>query len=141
MRIRDLSGFQQPFVGFLVGKIALPDKCSASGISDLDQICRVCQVFFRGESLPEERRLRIVPFGPCMMLATEASLDRLAWGLRVKVRVQHPEVKPRKDRQGWPWIFRYRSDEIQPDGSVKTLRRYQAIGPSKGEGAITRKKP
>ena len=74
-----------------------------------------------------------------MMLATEASLDRLAGGLRVKVRSQHPEVKPRKDRQGWPWIFRYRSDEIQPDGSVKTLRRYQAIGPSKGEGAITKK--
>ncbi len=45
MRIRNLSGFQQPFVGFFVGKIALPDKCSASAISNLNPICRVCQVF------------------------------------------------------------------------------------------------
>ena len=63
----------------------------------------------------------------------------LAGGLRVKARVQHPQVKPRKDRQGQPWVFRYRSDEMQPDGSLKTLRKYEAIGPSKGEGAITRR--
>jgi integrase len=63
----------------------------------------------------------------------------LAGGLRVKARVQHPQVKPRKDRQGWPWVFRYRSDEMQPDGSLKTLRKYQAIGPSKGDGAITKR--
>ncbi len=63
----------------------------------------------------------------------------LAGGLRVKARVQHPEVTQRKDRQSWPWIFRYRRDEIQPDGSVKTLRKYHEIGPSKGEGAITKK--
>lgn len=74
-----------------------------------------------------------------MMLANEANLHMLAGGLRVKVRVQHPQVKPRKDRQGWPWIFRYRADEIQPDGSVKTLRKYLEIGPSKGDAAITRK--
>ena len=69
----------------------------------------------------------------------EGSLHMLAGGLRVKVRVQHPQVKPRKDRQGWPWVFRYWSDEIQSDGSVKTLRKYQEVGPSKGEGALTRK--
>ena len=63
----------------------------------------------------------------------------LAGGLRVKARVQHPEVTQRKDRQSRPWIFRYRHDEIQPDGSVKTLRKYHEIGPSKGEGAITKK--
>jgi len=74
-----------------------------------------------------------------MMLATEGNLHRLAGGLRVKVRVQHPQVKPRKDRQGWPWIFRYRADEVQSDGSVKILRKYQAVGPSKGEGAITKR--
>ena len=44
-----------------------------------------------------------------MMLATEGNLHTLAGGLRVKARVQHPQVKPRKDRQGWPWIFRYRA--------------------------------
>src|SRR4051812_37085285 len=74
-----------------------------------------------------------------MMLATEGNLHKLAGGLRVKVRVQHPEVKPRKDRRGSPWVFRYRADEIQPDGTVKTLRKYQEIGPSKGDGAITKK--
>jgi integrase len=57
----------------------------------------------------------------------------------VKARVQHPQVKPRKDRSGWPWVFRYWADVAQPDGSVKTLRKYQEIGPSKGDRAITKK--
>src|ERR1039457_4133305 len=74
-----------------------------------------------------------------MMLASEGNLHMLAGGLRVKVRVQHPQVKPRKDRQGCPWVFRYWSDEVQPDGTVKTLRKYQVAGLSKGEGAITKK--
>jgi hypothetical protein len=63
----------------------------------------------------------------------------LAGGLRVKARVQHPSVTQRKDRSGWPWVFRYWSDEIQPDGAIKTLRKYREVGPSKGEGAITKK--
>ena len=74
-----------------------------------------------------------------MMLPTEGSLHILAGGLRVKARVQHPEVKPRKDRKGWPWIFHYRADELQPDGSMKTLRKYHEIAPSKGDGGITKK--
>lgn len=57
----------------------------------------------------------------------------------MKARVQHPEVKQRKDRAGWPWIFRYRQDELQPDGTIKTLRKYHEIAPSKGEGAITKR--
>ena len=73
------------------------------------------------------------------MLHVEGNLQRLSGGLRVKARVQHPQVKPRKDRAGWPWVFRYWADMVQPDGSVKTLRKYQEIGPSKGEGAITKK--
>jgi integrase len=73
------------------------------------------------------------------MLATEGNLHMLAGGRRVKVRVQHPQVKPRKDRQGWPWVFRYWHDEMQPDGTLKALRKYQAVGLSKGEGAITKK--
>ncbi len=36
-------------------------------------------------------------------------------------------------------LFRYRADEIQSDGNMKTLRKYQEIGPSKGDGAITKK--
>jgi integrase len=73
------------------------------------------------------------------MFATEGNLHLLAGGLRVKARVQHPQVKPRKDRTGWPWIFRYYDDLVQPGGSVKVLRRYHEIGPSKGAGAITKK--
>lgn len=73
------------------------------------------------------------------MFGTEGNLHMLAGGFRVKARVQHPQVKPRKDRQGWPWVFRYWADELQADGSAKTLRKYQVVGPSKGEGAITKK--
>ena len=74
-----------------------------------------------------------------MMFRPEGNLQALAGGLRVKARVQHPQVKPRKDREGWPWVFRYWSDEVQSDGSVKTLRKYQAVGPSKGDDALTKK--
>ena len=74
-----------------------------------------------------------------MMLGTKGNLQTLAGGLRVKARVQHPQVKPRKDREGWPWVFRYWHDEIQSDGSTKTLRKYQAVAPSKGDRAITKK--
>src|ERR1700722_5885397 len=74
-----------------------------------------------------------------MMFRPEGKVLRLAGGLRVKARVQHPGVKLRKDRAGWPWIFRYYDDEIQSDGSLKVRRRYYEIGPSKGERAITKK--
>src|ERR1039457_6725877 len=74
-----------------------------------------------------------------MMFDTQGNLHMLAGGLRVKARVRHPQVKPRKDRAGWPWVFRYWAEVAQPDGSVKTLRKYQEIGPSKGDGAITKK--
>jgi len=74
-----------------------------------------------------------------MMLEIDGSLHMLAGSLRVKARVQHPQVKPRKDRKGWPWVFRYWSDEIQPDGTIKTFRKYQALAPSKGDNAITKK--
>jgi integrase len=73
------------------------------------------------------------------MRSAEGSLHMLAGGLRVKARVQHPQVRPRKDRKGSPWVFRYWSDDIQPDGTVKTLRKYQAVGLSKGDGSITKK--
>src|SRR5664279_187694 len=74
-----------------------------------------------------------------MILSAKANLQTLTGGLRVKARVQHPGVTQRKDRPGWPWIFRYYADELQPDGSTKVLRRYHEIAPSKGDGAITKK--
>lgn len=74
-----------------------------------------------------------------MMSTTEVNLHMLTGGLRPKVRVQHPQVKARKDREGAPWIFRYRLDEIGPDGQLRTVRKYHALGPSKGAGAISKK--
>src|SRR5438105_531133 len=73
------------------------------------------------------------------MFGSQGNLHTLAGGLRVKARVQHPQVKPRKDRKGWPWVFRCYEDVVQEDGSLKVLRRYCEIAPSKGEGAITKK--
>jgi integrase len=74
-----------------------------------------------------------------MMFGLEGNVLTLAGGLQVKPRVQHPSVTQRKDRKGSPWIFRYYADEIQADGSTKLLRKYQEVGPSKGDGAITKK--
>ena len=74
-----------------------------------------------------------------MIYGTNANLQTLSGGLRVNPRVQHPQVKVRKDREGKPWIFRYRLDEIQPDGSLKTSRKYQSAGLSVGPNAITKK--
>src|ERR1035438_7543962 len=98
-----------------------------SVINNLPPICRVCRVFLGVET----RRGTVVLAGfggcllfcsfdwTCMMLASEGNLHMLAGGLRVKVRVQHPQVKPRKDRQGWPWVFRYWHDEIQPAARLR----------------------
>jgi len=54
-------------------------------------------------------------------------------------RSHPPQVKPRTDRPGAPWIFRYCAREIQPDGSIRTIRKYREIGPSKGRGALTKR--
>jgi integrase len=57
----------------------------------------------------------------------------------VKQRVQHPKVHERKDRGSFYWFFRYRHDELLPDGSIKTTRKFHTIGPSRGENAIPKK--
>ena len=50
-----------------------------------------------------------------------------------------PQVQPRAERPGSPWFFRYDAREILSDGSVRKVRRYREIGPSKGRGSLTRK--
>ncbi|MCZ2149648.1 MAG: tyrosine-type recombinase/integrase [Bryobacterales bacterium] len=70
------------------------------------------------------------------MPRNEASLQALTGGVILKRRVQHPSVHERTDRGTHYWHFRYYADEIQPDGSVKTVRKFYTIGPSRGEGAI-----
>jgi len=36
-------------------------------------------------------------------------------------------------------VFRYWTDEVQPDGTLKPVRKYQALGPSKGDQSISKK--
>ena len=57
----------------------------------------------------------------------------------LRKRVQHPEVHERKDRGTWYWFFRYRHDELLPDGSVKTSRKFHTCGPSRGPKKILKK--
>ncbi len=69
----------------------------------------------------------------------EGTLHPLTGGMKAKVRVQHPKILEAKFRQGWMWFFRYYADQEQPDGSIKTVRKKQAVGFSRGEEKITRK--
>jgi integrase len=69
----------------------------------------------------------------------EGTLQALTGGLKVKVRVQHPKILEAKFREGWKWFIRYYADVQQRDGVMKTVRKKQAIGVSRGEGKITKK--
>src|ERR1019366_6312102 len=53
------------------------------------------------------------------------------------MKVQHPQVLQRTDRKGSYWFFRYWHEELLPDGSVKTTRRFHTLGPSRGQDALT----
>lgn len=57
----------------------------------------------------------------------------------MKQRVQHPGIIERKDRGHPYWYFRYWQDELRPNGTIKTTRKLHIIGPSRGDGALTRK--
>jgi hypothetical protein len=73
-------------------------------------------------------------------LADGSTLLRLlTGGTELKQRVQHPKVYERTDRGTSYWFFRYYHDEIQPDGSIKTSRRFHTVGPSRGKEAISHK--
>jgi integrase len=48
-------------------------------------------------------------------------------------------VHERKDRKGSYWFFRYWLDEMRPDGRFKASRKFHTIGPSKGDGALTKR--
>jgi integrase len=55
----------------------------------------------------------------------------------LKQRVQHPTLIEREDRGSYYWYFRYRKDEILPDGTVKTTRPFVKVGPSRGKDKIS----
>lgn len=74
-----------------------------------------------------------------MMRADRGTLLALTGGVRLVQRVQRPKVHERKDRHDHYWFFRYRDDEVLPDGSVKTRRKFHTIGPSRGDNAISKR--
>ena len=74
------------------------------------------------------------------MLLNEGNLQSLTGGLPLKVRIQHPEVHERTDRGGSYWYFRYWDDVLQADGTMKAVRKFQVLGPSKGENRLAKKK-
>jgi len=73
------------------------------------------------------------------MLLNEGNLQSLTGGLRLKIRIQHPSVHERTDRGGSYWFFRYWEDVLCKDGATKAIRRFHAIGPSKGETRLSKK--
>src|SRR5687767_11470701 len=54
------------------------------------------------------------------------------------MKIQRPQVLQRTDRKGSYWFFRYWHDERLADGSIKTTRKFQTIGPSSGEDGLSR---
>jgi integrase len=74
-----------------------------------------------------------------MIARTEGNLLNLTGGVQLKRRVQHPEVQECRDRATPYWFLRYRHDELRPDGTVKTTRKREIIGPSRGPHAIGKK--
>src|SRR6266704_2928491 len=75
-----------------------------------------------------------------MMLGTEGNLQSLTGDLRLKVRIQHPAVHERTDRGGSYWYFRYWDDVLQADRTMKAVRRFRIVGPSKGENRLSKKR-
>jgi integrase len=74
-----------------------------------------------------------------MITGLEATLLNLTGGVSLNKRVQHPKVHERKDRKGSYWFVRYWHDEMLPDGRIKARRKFHTIGPTKGEGALTKR--
>ena len=74
-----------------------------------------------------------------MMLVDDGNLLSLTGGLKLKVRIQHPGVHERTDRGEPYWYFRYWDDSLQPDGTLKPIRRIHPLGPSRGDNRLSKK--
>ena len=74
-----------------------------------------------------------------MIKGHDATLLELTGGVRLKQRVQHPSIIERKDRGDPYWYFRYRQDELGPDGKIQTKRKLHVVGPSRGASGLTKK--
>ena len=74
-----------------------------------------------------------------MIGADEGTLLSLTGGVRLVQRVQRPKVHERRDRGTHYWFFRYRKDELLPNGTIKVTRKFHTIGPSRGERSLTKR--
>jgi integrase len=74
-----------------------------------------------------------------MIRADKGILLWLTGDVRLVKRVQRPKVHERLDRGTHYWYFRYRKDELRPDGSVETKRKFHTIGPSRGKDALKKR--
>lgn len=73
------------------------------------------------------------------MFADHGNLQTLTGGLQLKIRIQHPAVHERNDRRGSYWFFRFWDDVLQPGGTMKAVRRFHVVGPSKGDNRLSKK--
>src|SRR5258706_13598699 len=74
------------------------------------------------------------------MLWDDGNLQALTGGLPLKVRIQHPAVHERTDRGGTYWYFRYWDDVLQTYRTMKAVRGFRVVGPSKGGNRLSKKK-
>lgn len=57
----------------------------------------------------------------------------------MRPRVQHPQVHERTDRGGAYWYFRYWADVAQADNTLRSVRRFQIVGPSQGSNRFSKR--
>lgn len=56
------------------------------------------------------------------------------------MRGDHPQVQQQTGSKGDYWFFQYWHEEPCPDGSIGTIRKFHTLGPSTGNGALTKEK-
>jgi integrase len=72
------------------------------------------------------------------MKPNDANLHRLTGGRKLHISVQHPKVLERTDRDHH-WFFRAWVHEPNSDGTVRRIRRYFGLGPSRGPNSLSKK--
>jgi hypothetical protein len=73
------------------------------------------------------------------MVEDRGTLLAMLTGVNVaRRRVQHPEIHEREDRGSSYWYFRYWEDKPQPDGTIKSSRKFYKCGPSRGKDKISK---
>jgi hypothetical protein len=72
---------------------------------------------------------------------TQRYIAELTGDVRLKQRVQHPNVIERKDRGQHYWYFRCREDEMLPSGKIKSVESFTLSGQAEAKAASRRGRP